>query len=221
MKNVIFSLPIILLLAYNACKKENHPAPVSKMYLVEYGFDFPEPPATDWIFYVHGISEIDSMYNVKTIQREKFRGAYRSHRFTLADTTRQNIKDILDKYPQDTSFVFSGNGDPILYGGYYFFLWVERKDNSHNLIDLYMPRNLPEDLKYVYDRLFGDYKDKKLGYLINNEDSLNRYFSRFETYLPENHIARPPVIKWDNMPSFIPPTIDGDDDEVSDEYDGE
>jgi len=217
MSRYLFGLIFCIVLLLLSCKKENKPAPISKMYMVEYGFDFPEPPATEWIFYVHGISEIDPMYNVVTTQRGATRSHYRSHIFTLGDSIRQKISDIIDSYPRDTSFVFSGGEDTRMYGGYYFFLWIERQDNSRNLIDLYMPRNLPADMKYVYDRLYGDYKYGKLGYIIKNEDSLTHYLSQFETCLPEGHISRPPAIKWDTGFTFIPPTDDGEDDEI--EYD--
>lgn len=218
MTNKIIIL-ILLITGIISCKQEEKFSPISKIYVVEYGFDFPEPPATEFIFYVHGISEIDSLYNIKTTRCGSSRGSYYTDTFTLDDSVRTRISGIIDKYPRDTTFIYSGEEDTREYGGYYYFLWVERKDNGRNLIDLYIPRNIPSELKYVYHRLYEDYKSQKTGIKVNNTDSLWQSLSRFEKCLPPNHISKPPAIEWETMPVFIPPQIE--DDEEGDEYEDE
>ena len=202
----IISLVFFILLL--SCKKEEEQAPIKKMYVVEYGFDFPEPPATEWVFYVHGISEIDSMYNIQTTRCGASRGDYYSDSFTLDDSIRTKISGIIDKYPRDTTFIFSREEDAREYGGYYYFIWVERSDNARNLIDLYIPRNIPSELKYVYKSLYENYKLKKSGKPIVNTDSLLQSLSRFEKCLPKDHISKPPAMAWDNTPEFTIPDQD-------------
>jgi len=215
-KSYIFSLLFFVLLT--SCKKEKKQAPIKKIYVVEYGFDCPEPPATEWVFYVHGISEVDSMYNIVTTRCGASRGDYYSDTFTLADSTRTKISGIIDKYPRDTTFIFSWEEDPREYGGYYYFIWVERSDNARNLIDLYIPRNIPSELKYVYRSLYENHKLKKSGSIIINTDSLQNSLSRFEKYLPKDHISKPPAISWDNMPVFtIPDSEDTEEEEYEEE----
>ncbi|MFV0539339.1 MAG: hypothetical protein ACK5M3_18525 [Dysgonomonas sp.] len=208
MKKLVIS--IILTFTILSCNENNNPqqAGIKRMYLVEYIFDVPEPPETKFTFYVNGLSEIDPFYNVVTTQRSRWRGDYHSTAFTLADSVRNRISGILDKYPRDTAFYNLNNEVTTrLYGGFYYFLWVERNDNSRILLDMYIPDDLPEDMQYVYRKVFEDYKGRKTGYVVTDVDSLQQYFSRFEKCLPENHISKPPAIIWDRNSGFQAPEI--------------
>ncbi|WP_029902956.1 hypothetical protein [Prevotella sp. 10(H)] len=189
-----------------ACKKEKiKELPVNKMYLVEYRFNHPTPPETEWKFYVNGISEIDKLCNIKTTRYNPRTEKYHSLMFTLSDSIKNRISGIIKQYPRDTSFVFRGNEEHDInkYKGYYYFIWAERDYNKPLLIDLYLPDRLTDEWKFVAKNVYENYSDGYTGLKINDTKSFRQYVSRFERSLPDGHITRPPAVRWTEQNSVV------------------
>lgn len=205
---------IITILSLFSCSEKKPVATIDKIYLIEYNFHAPEPPETDWLFYVNGITEADHFYNMKVTRRMPYRGDYFSSVSVPGDSIRYKLSKIFDKYQQDTAFVSSQN----TYGGNYYFLWIEKSDMDRIFIDLHKLEELPEDIRYVYENLYGSFQDKRTGYKITDTDSLQQYCTRFEKCLPGKHISRPPAIILDKNLTGIPTadeeTSSSDDSEV-------
>lgn len=187
MKKIIF-IPILLLFLIS-CRKQTE-LPVEKIYLVEYRHGLPEGANIPWQFRVAGITEVGKDFVLNTI-RLREDGVYYMDKVVLADSIKERLSAIIKTFPNDTSF-YVKNDEFRIYDGGYYFIRIDKGNDSIQFIDLHITREINDDrIKFLYDYLYGNYEERILKTKIFNRDSLENEFKIIEKWLPDSLIPKP------------------------------
>jgi len=181
---------VFILLALCSCKRHNEIAalPIDKLYILEWN---------SWTYpalYVVGFSELDKNFNVKCARAISYKSSnYNQFEHTVSDSLRSKISNILLKYQTDTIFSFPEDEDWIYDGNHYHF--ILQKDNQKSISISFIPRYLPDDLKFVYSYLYGSREKGEIEETVH-KGTYDELFNLFESEIQKN--LRPTI-------KFTPP----------------
>jgi|GEM_PF-1846874 len=208
-------LLLLAILALSACKEKEANQieyPFDKMYITEFNYVLDERiryvdndyiTEYEWLYHVSGFSELDSQSSLKFV---KYLGGRHNERYyesstIISDSVAISVIDIIRHYPYDTAFLYTG-GARIYDGSSYAFI-IQNEENK-NIIIKFEPEYLPEDLKWVYDYLYGENTS------IKQKIDYDELFEEFEEMTPPT-LPPPPILK--ETIKFEPPVIAKDEEE--------
>ena len=147
----------IILLLFCSCKKQNINS-IDKLYILEYNYELHnEDVETPFFeFKVIGFTELDNQFNLKYARRLSWSSPYYYDSETIISGNRgSEIFKIMSNYQRDTTFLYKEKEDAcrIYDGNAYEF--IIQMDTIKETIQ-FEPAFLPDDLKFVYDFLYGN-----------------------------------------------------------------
>jgi hypothetical protein len=214
MKNLFFILCGVLFVFYS-CNRQNKikELPCEKIYTVEWNWTLSEED-NNFYFRVPGFSELDKKLNLHTAY-QSIDSLYGTFNSIIADSLKDKILNIIDKYPTDTTFLYKGKGR--IYDGNYYIFIFQKNDTSFTRI-YFLPEFLPQDLLFLYNHLYTDREDymdrKNDGLYIDTLKKIPQIqymelFQRFKNVIHSSGVVvlpPPPMLK--STIQFTPPVIE-------------
>jgi hypothetical protein len=145
-------------------------------------------------FFVAGFSELDRKFNLHIYQSSPFFYCYPDSEIT--DSLKNKISNVVEKYPADTTFLYTGNSR--IYDGNSYIFIFEKNDSVKTRI-YFEPKYLPEDLLFLYQCI---YADKQKSPKECNHEVL---FKKFEDIILLNSNFPPPPPIFKETIQFTPP----------------
>lgn len=190
-----------MLFAFSSCKKQNiiETLPMEKLYILEYNYVFPEEHEEPcYKFFVAGFTGLDKDFNLKYARQLSYNSYhYYNSEDIVPDSLRNEISDILLRYPADTTFLYQGEPGSRIYDGN-AYRFIMQRNNQKDITIKFEPRFLPEDLKFVYSYLYGNRKKTE------HRSEYDELFRMFENQVKDDELLPLPVLK--KTIEFKPPS---------------
>jgi hypothetical protein len=155
MKKAIF-LSVFTLFFCFSCGKQEVVKSLSaeKIFIIEYNY-FDNEDKHQLKFHVFGFSQLDANFNLKYAMYGHDGFYYCNSNIVISNCLRNKISEAIMSYSSDTSFI-SKEKYRIYDGNHYKFIIC--KNNGEEVKINFEPEFLSDDLLFVYNILYGDYK---------------------------------------------------------------
>jgi hypothetical protein len=162
------------------------------MYIVEYNWTWEYDDYTPMLRII-GFCELNKNYNMQSAFQTSL-NHYCTSNVEIEDSLKNKISNIIEKYPTDTCFLYTGH-TRVYDGNKYIFIF-QQDENIQTKI-YFEPKFLPKDLLFLYQSLYENQQK------LENKD-LFKYFENTiiadKTFFPP-----PPMLNEPDM--FTPPVI--------------
>ncbi len=201
MKRLIPAI-VILIFIFSCRKQENFS--IEKLYIIEYNYEYGldncDTLSPFFKFKMIGFSELGKNLNFKYASRLTWDSYYfYDQNTTLPDSIKSKLFEIVTKFQRDTAFLYTGEIGSRIYDGN-SFRFIFQYSPEKIITIKFEPKFLPEDLKYLYDYLYGN--RQKTEHQSKYNDHIQFFDSLIYDELP------PPPIR--NTIKFLPPKIEAD-----------
>ena len=190
MKKLSFILLIIVVFFSCQNKGKHIILPVEKVYFVSFWTDYDLYDGKYNInFHVNFFRELDSNFVLKFYEKSPRGNYYYTEKNILEDSIKQKISNIIQNYPNDTSFIYERAYERTVCCD---VLLIFQKNDSVNTCVITDGFDLPEDLSFLCN-IINEYSIDYMNSVIINVEEFKSLFEKFETIaLSQKFLYMPP-----------------------------
>jgi hypothetical protein len=175
----------------SSCKRPESiaPFPAEKLYILEYNYSAEWGEKPFYKFNVIGFCELDKNFNVQYAKRPYYdSNSYFTLTYTIPDSLKNKISEIIQRYPSDTIFRYQGrHKDELSHENWQCF--IIQKDAHKKITIKFSEKYLPEDLKFIFNQLYKN--------TLNDtpKSHFTKLFDKLNQFKADSTIFPPPAIK--------------------------